>query len=116
MNNNDFKELIDEIKNAENRCNEVDEPNKTIFKTILKSLRFIATTKRSYHLEEDCYISENETNLPEYVQKLAKVTQTDVTDLEHIFNFEDEHLELVANINAQNEKEKQLFGKKSRMF
>lgn len=107
MDNNDFEGLIDEIKNAEKQCNEVDEPQKTIFKTMLKSLRFIATAKRSYPLEEDNYITETETNLPEYVQKLSKITKINVTDLEHIFNFEDENIELVANINAQNEKEKQ---------
>jgi hypothetical protein len=109
MNNNtiDGKEqLMDEIKSAINKCNELEEPQKSIFKTILEVLQYITTNNKLSVIE----VNKQETksvNVPEYVEKLIKATKINLNDLELIFDFEEENLELVANITGESEKDKQ---------
>lgn len=98
--------LKDEIGTALTMCNQLDEPHKTIFTTILKALQYRTLEKQpSVPKVEDREFDIGEA--PEYIQKLCKVTQIEANDLEYLFNFKDESLEL-ATISGGTWKEKQI--------
>lgn len=102
----DYTDLPIEINAAINKCNELEEPQRSIHKTILKVLKFLIS-KEELNVTKVKKSEEKIDNTPEYVHKLIKATKIDLNDLELIFDFEDENLELTANITGESEKEKQ---------
>jgi len=101
-----YKDLKMEIETAIGKCDELDEPQKSISKTILRTLQFMIGSRNSYTPKVENIKIENE-KIPKNAQKLCKATKMNLDDLEYIFDFEDENLELVANITGESEKEKQ---------
>lgn len=98
--------LKNEVETALTMCNQLDEPHKTIFITILKALQHMIWEKQVSVPK----VEEREFDIgdaPEYMQKLCKVTKMEVNDLEYLFNFKEESLEL-ATISGETWEEKQI--------
>lgn len=99
------KSLKIEVENALDICDQLDEPQKTIFETILRTLQFMISEKRLNVPElEAAYIDSGDE--PKYVLRLCKATKMTAEDLEYLFNFKEDDLKL-STLYGDNWVEKQ---------
>lgn len=93
-----------EIKSAIDKCNELDENQRIISKTILKVLELLV---------ENCVIPENEientgpSNKPIHIHKLSNLIDIDKDKLEQVFDFHKDDFKFMTTINGKKEVEKQ---------
>ncbi|WJI09300.1 hypothetical protein FGU46_03900 [Methanobacterium sp. CWC-01] len=98
-----------EIDSAEKMCESLDDPDKTIFKTILKSLNYIINEGKNENLEssevgeqvEDMGVSNR-------INYLLKEAEIDLNHIEKVFRIEEDDFKVVATIEGKNEVEKQI--------
>lgn len=88
----DKLELISEIEIAGKKCEELKEPEKIIYKTILKSLSFLIAEGMLPKEDEDVKISDN----IGCTEKLCNALNVSAEDLENVFNIGNKKLELNA--------------------
>lgn len=108
MGSEDINDLILEIEAAEKKCEEFDDPEKIVFRTILKCLDCILTNNLSLSSVSD-HPQEIYKDVPECIKKICNATKISPDDLKHIFDFdfENKKLELKTMITGKNAEEKQ---------
>lgn len=106
MGNENISDLILEIKAAEKKCEEFDDPEKLVFKTILKSLSFIIKDGNfKKPSSEKTGNDQRGNNIYAEILEKAKINQK---QLKSIFSFEEDDFKVIALIKGKNEIEKQI--------
>lgn len=103
-----YSNLKNEIENAIKLSETLDDPHKTIFKSILKSLSFVMDDKQSESILSSKTDDTNEEQNVLVYRKLLEKTGIVQDQLENVLNFEKNDFKVVANINGENEIEKQI--------
>lgn len=109
-NNYEDKELDNfkkEIEDSLNKCNELNEPQKSINKTILNGFKLILNNYKPNipNVSQKAFYEENN---PPHIQKLSKLTDIDINKLEQIFNFKEDDFEFMNPIIGEKSIDKQV--------
>lgn len=102
----DYSKLKVEIETAEELSESLNDPHKTISKTILRSLSFII--ENGMHENLNPSKSEDEQEDHQICPKILENTGINKNQLENVFNIEEDDFKVVATINGKNEVERQI--------